>query len=150
MLMIFVCALWLDRWINVSSIVQMSIWNTGDAEIVSLFVHVRRDDGQGDDPAGGRVPRAVHSRPVWDSALQEEPYDFILFLNIYIFFRLNIKHFLFSSLFIPTLFIPKGFLCQHYFPLWGTNRKNGFYFWPLRNTPVDGTSVFLFEKHWYT
>jgi hypothetical protein len=42
---------------------------TGDAEIMSLFVHVRRDDGQGDDPAGGRVPGAVHSRSVRDLAL---------------------------------------------------------------------------------
>ena len=47
---------------------------TGDAEIVPMFVHVRRYDGQGNDPAGGRVPGAVHSRPVRDPALQEEPW----------------------------------------------------------------------------
>ena len=50
---------------------------------MSLFVHVRRDDGQGDDPAGGRVPGAVHSRPVRDLALQEESYarQFLFFIK---------------------------------------------------------------------
>lgn len=56
---------------------------TGDAEIVSLFVHVRRDDGQGDDPAGGRVPGAVHSRPVRDFALQEESYDLFDYFHFF-------------------------------------------------------------------
>jgi hypothetical protein len=59
---------------------------TGDAEIMSLFVHVRRDDGQGDDPAGGRVPGTVHSRPVRDLALQKESYALYFYLFFVFFF----------------------------------------------------------------
>lgn len=83
---------------------------SGDAKIMSLFIHVRRDDGQGDHPAGGRVPGAVHSRPVRDSALQKEPWAIFVFFSMILF----CYFFLFLSLFY---FSPFVHFCFAFSPL---------------------------------
>lgn len=52
----------------------------GYAEVLPLYVHVRRADGQGDHHEDRRGPGESASRPVWDTSLQEE--QWVLIINI--------------------------------------------------------------------